>query len=166
MTDWRLETNSMAIVSPTPPVISRMAPLLEEQKSASGELLHSVPAVSRMTPLPEEQNSVSEEPFDVSSRRSILHDFKTFPLMSPVRITVTHKYFGVKFGVSSREPGVYLEGAGTSQWQPIRANKGTLFLCVINTVLANLPFVDPLIARRETHFGIAVAPAKEITHGN
>ncbi|KAF8137645.1 hypothetical protein EV363DRAFT_1318541 [Boletus edulis] len=41
-------------------------------------------------------------------------------------IVVTTKYFGVKFDVSSREPGVYLGETSTIRWQTIKVKKGTL----------------------------------------
>ncbi|KAF8137687.1 kinase-like domain-containing protein [Boletus edulis] len=65
--------------------------------------------------------SISPTVLDSSAPR----DFRTSPSSLPVCIQATRKYFGVQFS-ASREPGVYLEEAGTFPWQPIRAKKGTL----------------------------------------
>ncbi|KAF8122164.1 kinase-like domain-containing protein [Boletus edulis] len=55
-----------------------------------------------------------------------LIETRTPPPIVPMCIIVTHKYFGVRFGVSSREPGAHLEEATMTRWQSIRAKKGTL----------------------------------------
>lgn len=64
-----------------------------------------------------------EQPAPIGSG---LRPTKTFEPVPPMCIKVAHKHFGVKFSVLSREPGIYLEGATVSQWQPVRAGKGTL----------------------------------------
>ncbi|KAF8437922.1 kinase-like domain-containing protein [Boletus edulis BED1] len=102
VTDWGLDSKLTAFTSPT--LVNSTTPLLPKGKS-----------------VPREQP-------DISSRMSISRDIKTFQPLMPACIQLTHKYFGVKFGVTSREPGATIEDANTSMWQSIRANKGTL-LC-------------------------------------
>jgi hypothetical protein len=51
---------------------------------------------------------------------------------------MTHKYFGIAFGVSAREPGAQLE---ESEWQPIKPKKGSLLQCVTDKIL----IISPLI---------------------
>ncbi|KAG6377320.1 kinase-like domain-containing protein [Boletus reticuloceps] len=62
----------------------------------------------------------------VTSTRTTLRESWTPPRILPMCIVVTTKYFGVKFDVSSREPGVYLGETSTIRWQTIKVKKGTL----------------------------------------
>ncbi|KAG6377325.1 hypothetical protein JVT61DRAFT_15115 [Boletus reticuloceps] len=58
-----------------------------------------------------------------SVEQTNLSETRIPPPIVPMCIIVTHKYFGVRFGVSSREPGAHLEEATTTRWQSIRARK-------------------------------------------
>ncbi|KAF8437938.1 kinase-like domain-containing protein [Boletus edulis BED1] len=71
-----------------------------------------------------EQPSVGQP--SVTSKRTTLRESWTPPPILPMCIVVTTKYFGVKFDVSSREPGVYLGETSTIRWQTIKVKKGTL----------------------------------------
>ena len=82
------------------------------------------PTLANSTPLLlKKAKSVSGEQPAVFHRQSISLDINNIP---PVHIEVTRKYFGAKFGLSSRAPGVHLEENNSSQWQPIKPTKGSL----------------------------------------
>lgn len=93
----------------------------------SASLTPSLGNSSSTTPLLKKRKPVSREEASLSSHRSITQNITS---VRPVCVEVTLKYLGVRFGVSSREPGGYLEENGTLQWQPIKSKKRSLLRCV------------------------------------
>ena len=101
-----------------------------------------------------------EEP-SLSSRRYTTHDIKNVP---PVCVEVTLKYFGVKFGISAREPGAFLEENNSLQWQPIRTTKRSLLRCVSDEG-CDYPPAHLLSEPRLTDSRSGAVTWKEIIHG-
>ena len=104
---------------------------------------------------------VSGEECRLSPNRSITHDIKDVP---PVCVEVTLRYFGVKFGVLSREPGAYLEENNSLQWQPIKSTKRSLLRCVSDEYCDYLP-ADLSLGPESTDLRSRAVSWKEIIHG-
>ncbi|KIM56569.1 hypothetical protein SCLCIDRAFT_1220254 [Scleroderma citrinum Foug A] len=103
-------------------LVNGITPLVKKSKSASEErptANSSNPSVTNW----KAKSASGEQPTVLVHHRSISLDTENIP---SVCIEVTCKYFGVKFGLLSREPGIHLEENNTFQWQPIKPTKGSL----------------------------------------
>jgi len=138
VTNWGDDTGS----TPSTLLVDSIMPHVEKTMSASEERptadssnrsvtnrgnnakpISSLTLANSTPPLLKKAKSASGEQLAVLHHQSISLDIENIP---PVHIEVTCKYFGVKFGLSSREPGVHLEENNSSHWQPIKPTKGSL----------------------------------------